>query len=112
MSTLSSGAVQVTPPANTFTHIIQTIPPGWVMSYGAIAKRAGHPRHARQVGWLVAHLPEDSTLPWWRVVNSRGEIPLRGDPPQEAAQRQGLIDEGVQFDVRGRIDLRVFSWPG
>jgi methylated-DNA-protein-cysteine methyltransferase-like protein len=46
-------------------------------------------------------------VPWQRVINSKGEISER---PGAQAQRQLLEEEGVQFDQRGKIDLKTFGW--
>jgi methylated-DNA-protein-cysteine methyltransferase-like protein len=59
----------------------------------------------RWVGGAMAACPED--VPWQRVINSRGEISAR---PGAEKQRQLLEQEGVPFDGRGRIDLKIFGW--
>jgi methylated-DNA-protein-cysteine methyltransferase-like protein len=87
------------------------IPRGRVATYGAVAERAGLPRRWRLVGRILRGLPDHSGAPWHRVVNARGEISLRdGDSPE--LQRLLLEDEGVVFDVRGRIDLKTYGWEG
>lgn len=88
---------------------VRRIPRGRVASYGQVAELAGLPGHARQVGYALHALPENTTVPWQRVVNARGEISLRGDPG-ESVQRVMLEDEGVSFDTQGRIDLARFGW--
>ena len=55
----------------------------------------------------MAACPED--VPWQRVINSKGEISLR---PGADKQRQFLEGEGVIFDERGRVNLKVFGWDG
>jgi methylated-DNA-protein-cysteine methyltransferase related protein len=84
------------------------IPPGRVASYGQVAQLAGLPGRARQVGYALHAIPEGLELPWHRVVNSRGELSLEGDAAR--TQKQRLRREGVRFDARDRIDLRVFGW--
>jgi len=87
--------------------IAQQIPEGRVATYGQIAKMAGIPRGARQVGYAMAALgrgrprPE---VPWHRVVNAKGESSIGGD------QIPRLEAEGIIFDERGRIDLKRFGW--
>lgn len=54
--------------------IVAAIPEGYVTTYGDVAKLAGSPRAARQVGGVLKRLPEGSTLPWHRVVNRHGTI--------------------------------------
>ena len=57
-------------------HIVASIPEGYVTTYGDVARLAGSPRAARQVGGVLKRLPEGSTLPWHRVVNRHGDISL------------------------------------
>jgi len=94
--------------------MVRRIPPGYVSSYGAIARFAGLPGHARQVGYAMAALPEDLDVPWHRVVNARGEVSRRsGNRMSERIQRMLLEKEGVEFEANGRIDLERFGWvPG
>lgn len=58
--------------------IVASIPEGFVTTYGDVARLAGSPRAARQVGGVLKRLPEGSTLPWHRVVNRHGAISLTG----------------------------------
>jgi methylated-DNA-protein-cysteine methyltransferase related protein len=87
--------------------IIRQIPKGTVLTYGDVAHLAGRPGSARRVGYSLAAL-SDPTVPWWRVVNARGEISARtGDfmGAAEVEQRVCLMREGVEFDAAGKIDL-------
>lgn len=90
--------------------VVERIPYGRVATYGQIAALAGHPGQARQVGYALHALPEGSPLPWHRVVNARGEVSLRSEAGWEHYQRHLLAEEGVAFDLRGRIDLARFRW--
>lgn len=94
--------------------VIARIPRGNVATYGQVAALAGLPGHARQVGTALGMLPDDSTVPWQRVVNARGEVSRRGGSGglslREGFQRHLLEEEGVSFDLRGRIDLDRFGW--
>ncbi len=74
--------------------IVAAIPPGAVSSYGAVARQAGFPRHARFVGRLMSQLPKDTRLPWHRVLRGDGRIALAGTPAGEP-QIQRLLDENV-----------------
>ncbi len=90
---------------------VRDVPTGRVATYGRIAELAGLPRRWRLVGRALKGLPEDAGVPWHRVVNARGEISARpGD--SVPLQRVLLEDEGVEFDDRGRIDLRRYGWTG
>jgi len=80
-----------------------------VATYGQIAKLAGRPGHARQVGYALHALTSATAVPWQRVVNAAGAISLR---PMTGGitQRMLLEKEGVRFDARGRIALTAFGW--
>ena len=95
-----------------YYRVITRIPEGRVATYGQIAALAGRPRHARQVGYALAALPDGSEVPWQRVVNARGEVSLRAvaDLGRSGFQRHLLEEEGVPFDLQGRIDLERFGW--
>ncbi|CBA28691.1 MGMT family protein [Cronobacter turicensis] len=88
--------------------IVAAIPEGCVTTYGEVARLAGSPRAARQVGGVLKRLPEGSKLPWHRVVNRRGEISLTG--PDLQRQRQALLAEGVQVSGKGEINLARYGW--
>lgn len=95
-----------------FYRLIERIPEGRVATYGQIAALAGLARSARQVGYALAALPDGSTLPWQRVVNAKGEVSLRSadDFGRSGYQRHLLEEEGVLFDLDGRIDLERYAW--
>ncbi|MDR9891103.1 MGMT family protein [Pseudenterobacter timonensis] len=90
--------------------IVAAIPEGYVTTYGDVARLAGSPRAARQVGGVLNRLPEGSKLPWHRVVNRHGAISLKG--PDLQRQRQALLAEGVEVSGRGEIDLARYRWVG
>jgi methylated-DNA-protein-cysteine methyltransferase-like protein len=90
--------------------VVRRIPPGRVGTYGQVARLAGIGRNARQVGYALHALPEFTNVPWHRVVNARGQISLPGGTGADVTQRLRLEREGVRFDGRGRIDLKVFGW--
>jgi methylated-DNA-protein-cysteine methyltransferase-like protein len=92
--------------------IVRCIPPGKVATYGQIARLAGKPRGARTVGWALHSMPEDSDVPWQRVINAQGIITLDAHGPGGAIQRVLLKAEGVIFDEQGRVDLEVCGWAG
>ncbi len=88
-----------------FRHMILSIPPGKVSTYGAVAAAAGYPRYHRAVARLLRVDPVDQ-LPWHRVLGAGGEIKLRGDAAHE--QRARLKLEGVQFNAK-RVDMNRFE---
>ena len=73
--------------------IIQSIPPGSVMTYGQIAALAEKPGAARQVSRILSSCSEKYSLPWHRVINARYKISLPGLAGQK--QRDLLEAEGV-----------------
>ena len=88
--------------------LVHQIPLGTVSTYGDIAKFSGYPGYARQVGAILSNLPEDSALPWHRVINSKGEISLKGEDLQR--QKSRLVEEGIVFSAAGKVKLRQFRW--
>jgi methylated-DNA-protein-cysteine methyltransferase related protein len=88
--------------AETVLSVVERIPPGRVMTYGAIAEYvgAGGPR---QVGAVMSHY--GGPVPWHRVVNASGRV-VPGHE-QEALRR--LRNEGTP--LRGdRVNLKVALW--
>lgn len=96
-----------------FYAAIRRVPRGRVATYGQIAAMVGLPRYSRHVGVALRQLPEDSRVPWHRIVNSRGEIAQRtrnNGRDCESQQYGLLLDEGIEFEANGRIALRRFQW--
>jgi len=89
--------------------LVKAIPKGQVGTYGQIARFCDC--SARQVGYAMAAASSDD-VPWQRVINSRGEVSVRSDGDKDTEQYQRLKDEGIVFDLNGRIDLAVFQWEG
>lgn len=89
--------------------IVASIPKGSVATYGQIAKLAGYPNHARYVGTTLKLLPSDTTLPWHRVVNAKGELAFPYDSEQYKTQKSLLEAEGIQFDST-KISLNLYQW--
>lgn len=96
--------------------LVRQVPVGNVIAYGQVAEMIEPPESvspeayrafgSRWVGQAMRMCPPD--VPWQRVINAQGKISL----PGEAGLRQRLLleDEGVEFDARGRIDLKKFGW--
>jgi len=85
------------------------IPAGYVMSYGELAQQAGLGRAARWVGRVLSQLPEDSRLPWHRVVRSDGRLGLNADSPSALKQCQRLRSEGVMVE-NGRVAMSCYGF--
>lgn len=88
--------------------IVASIPYGKITTYGEIARLVGSPRAARQVGGVLKRLPQDSKLPWHRVINQMGEISLSGEGLTR--QRDALLAEGINVTTEGRIALSHYQW--
>ena len=90
--------------------VARKIPSGNVATYGQVAKLAGLPGHARQVGYALNALADDSDVPWHRVINSQGRISARSFFGTDNEQMNLLVAEGVEFDETGHTSLTKFRW--
>jgi methylated-DNA-protein-cysteine methyltransferase-like protein len=97
--------------------LVRQIPTGTVATYGGIAKMLPPPQGVefeayrafgpRWVGGAMANCPDN--VPWQRVINSKGEISQR---PGAQRQKELLLEEGVIFNEKGRVDLKKYGWGG
>jgi methylated-DNA-protein-cysteine methyltransferase-like protein len=87
--------------------IIKTIPPGKVLTYGAVARLAGSPGGARQVTRILHSLSAKEQLPWHRVISASGKLSL---PTEEGKEEQAMMlrAEGVVIERGFRVDLRKY----
>lgn len=89
--------------------IVASIPKGRVVSYGQVAKIAGYPNHARYVGTTLKHLPKNTSLPWFRVINAKGEIAFPVNSDAYKRQRELLESEGIIFN-KHKISMKQYQW--
>jgi methylated-DNA-protein-cysteine methyltransferase-like protein len=89
--------------------VLAQIPVGKVTSYGELAAMAGLGRAARWVGRALSQLPDDTSLPWHRVMGAGGRLSLAEGTVAGDEQRARLRAEGVMV-VNGRADLRRHGW--
>ena len=87
------------------------VPSGKAVSYGQLAALAGLPGYARFVGTTLKKLPNDTRLPWHRVVNAAGRISFPENSPKFVEQKQRLRSEGIIFN-NNRIGLNRCRWNG
>lgn len=80
--------------------ILAQLPYGSVISYGELAKQAGHPNYARLVGQILKKLPIETTLPWHRVVNSKHRISF--NEGSDAYLRQKALLEQESWTIVGQ----------
>lgn len=91
--------------------VVRRIPRGRVATYGQVARLAGLPGHARQVGYAMAALRDGTLVPWHRVINAAGRVsPRRAGPGAGIRQRQLLEGEGVAFGASGAVPLARYRW--
>jgi len=91
--------------------LVRRIPPGRVATYGQIARILGSVG-PRQVGYAMAGLPEDTDVPWHRVLNHHGQVSPRREPGGDRRQRDRLEAEGIRFGPTGAVDLSTIGWAG
>lgn len=105
-------------PSNTYSKIydiVRQIPPGKVATYGQVAELAGLFGKPRVVGYALFRVAEpDDSIPWQRVVNSKGEVSYsQVRNGSDYLQRHLLEEEGIEFKANGKIDLSTYRWnPG
>lgn len=88
---------------------VEAIPEGRVASYGQVADLAGLPGRARLVGRALGEVPDDMTVPWYRVLRSDGRIAFPAGSPQAERQKQHLQEEDVVV-LNNRVKLKEFGW--
>ncbi|HEX5052647.1 MAG TPA: MGMT family protein [Planctomycetota bacterium] len=77
--------------------LVREVPRGSVTTYGDLAGALGSRSIARQVGFAMAAVADD-TVPWWRVVAAQGRLARAGTL---AARRQAKALRGEGVAVRG-----------
>ena len=87
--------------------LVQQIPRGRVLTYGALAKALRLPGGARTAGRAMAGTPSGQGIPWHRVVGERGKILIRG--PHAMLQKKLLESEGVKL-IESRVQLNLHAW--
>lgn len=95
---------------DTVSRLVKQIPLGKVATYGQLASLAGFPKHARQIGYLLARMPDDQPVPWHRVINAHGKISDRRKHGYQDYQRLLLEEEGVEVGLNGKINLKQYLW--
>ncbi len=118
---------------------LKAIPKGKVVSYGQAAAIAGSPRAARLVGGILRNLElpflgridsdpktprkgrsrkgkpssgfPSEFVPWWRVVNNRGVISIKGNwTATKDLQKQLLEKEGVKVEKDFSLSMEKYRW--
>jgi methylated-DNA-protein-cysteine methyltransferase-like protein len=87
--------------------LVQQIPRGRVLTYGALARSLRLRGGARSAGRAMAATPSGKGIPWHRVVGERGRILIR--EPYASLQKKLLESEGVSV-VQSRLNLKRHLW--
>jgi methylated-DNA-protein-cysteine methyltransferase-like protein len=98
----SAVGIEDNPAIQAIWDVVAQIPPGAVSTYGSVARAAGLPGRARQVGYALRHTPDGLHLPWHRVVGAGGKIAF---PPGSSAfreQARRLRADGIEVE-NGRV---------
>lgn len=90
--------------------VVKRIPRGRVATYGQIAKLLPRRWSPALVGWALHALPAGTKVPWFRVVDGKGQLGTRKLPGDSANLQEELLRrEGVAL-VDGRCDLARHQW--
>ena len=101
--------MRVNPNHQKIWAVVKNIPKGLVSTYGDVARCAGFPRCARMVGVALRAAPVELNVPWYRVINPKGQISFPTGHEKELAQRERLEKEGVVFSS-GIVNLKKYGW--
>lgn len=73
------------------------IPPGRVISYGALGARCEPTISGYVCGRVMGRIMD--VAPWWRVVGKDGNLPIHKKGPERAREQRELLEaEGVMFE--------------
>jgi alkylated DNA nucleotide flippase Atl1 len=95
--------------ASRVLDVVDSIPPGRVMSYGDIAAYLAAGPGPRQVGKVMSVY--GGAVAWWRVIHSDG-TPA---PGHDSVAVQHYLAEGTPLRSARppvRVDMRRARWPG
>jgi len=98
----SPASMQTTPALEEIWHAVCAIPRGKATTYGSVARAAGLPGRARQVGFALRIAPDELNLPWHRVVGAGGRIVFPASSHSHREQARRLRAEGIRV-VNGRV---------
>jgi alkylated DNA nucleotide flippase Atl1 len=104
------GPAQIDDYASDVLDVVESIPPGHVMSYGDIAEYLGR-YGPRRVGKVMS--THGGAVPWWRVIHSDGSMV----PGHERAALRQYREEGTPLRTSAdgssfRVDMRQARWRG
>jgi methylated-DNA-protein-cysteine methyltransferase related protein len=89
--------------------LVKQIPVGKVMTYGQIAILLGEGYTARTIGYVM-HAASTQSVPWQRVINSKGSCSTEKFTSPISLQQNLLQQEGIIFNEKGVCNLKVYRW--
>ena len=87
---------------------MRDVPRGKVVTYGQGSEGLGSPEAAQAVENAMRALPDETDVPWHRVVTAQGR--LAANERQE--HRKRLLEEGVGVGDDDSVDLDEHQWRG
>lgn len=97
--------------------LVKKIPKGKIATYAQIGIMTGV--SPRVVGWALNRLAkfktestrEEDSIPWQRVINSKGKISTNKlSNISLGLQKELLMKEGIKFNNEEEIDLKKYRW--
>ncbi len=96
---------------NKVYEVVRTIPFGRVTTYGAIAKKIGHPQSARMVGWaLNASHKSQEYIPAHRVVNRNGMLTGKHHFGGINTMEELLLSENIKVKDDKIVEFEKTMW--
>lgn len=104
--------------------IVRQVPEGKVTTFGQIASMIPTPAGvdpeiytafgAQWVGQAMNAVTrvDEKTVPWHRVINSKGGIAMADSNPSSALQRGRLRAENIEFNHKELVDFELVGWDG
>ena len=108
----------------TVWDIVRQVPPGQVVTFGQIAAMIPAPEGVeldvyRRIGprWVgnamnAVSFRDEPSVPWHRVINSKGGISLEEGSAPARRQRARLEAEDIRFDSKDLVDFDRVGWDG
>lgn len=90
---------RATPFDRTIWRLLRAVPPGETVTYGQLARRAGHPGAARAVGGAMRRNPVPIVIPCHRVVGEDGSLTGFG---LGLWRKRWLLDKEGAWPLRSR----------
>lgn len=92
--------------------LAQSIPPGRVTTYGLLTVAAGgHPMMAQMITHILSKCPDQSSIPYHRIVYANGRVWL--EPKYDRLRRRLYKQEGIALNNKNHIidfETKVFTF--